>query len=148
MTSPAAQWNLELATVLPFFVLVGAVSLVENVKVVFEPLDQSIEDVPLVEPVKRNVPVPGALGDGEQRLTETVPDTFPLNVPHVPLVGLGFGVFAEATPGTNTAITRPGTVSAVTSATTCLDRDRCMQIPLLIMAGVTSRQYDRRVRDH
>jgi hypothetical protein len=117
----------------PFFFLdfVGRVCLVENVKVVLDPFDQLTDDVPLVAPVKLIRPVPGALGEGEQRLTDTVVATLPLNVRQVPLTGLGFGV-ADATPGTTTARANVGMVSAETSATTRADRDWCIRTPLWV----------------
>jgi hypothetical protein len=135
MRSPAAQWNLGFGTLVStpffFFDFVGRVSLVENVKVVLDPFAQLIDDVPLVEPVKLNLPVPGALGEGEQRLTETVPATLPLKVAHEPFTGLGLGVFADATPGTNTARASAGMLSTEMSATRRVDRDRCMGPPFV-----------------
>ena len=110
MMSPEAQWNLGFVTWAFFLVLVGEISLVLNVNVVVDPSDQLIDDVPLVAPVKKNVPDPGALGEGEQPLTVTVPIAFPFKVVHEPLTGLGFDV-ADATPGADTATTSMGTVS-------------------------------------
>jgi len=130
MMSPEAQWNLGFGTVAPFLVFVGKVSLVEKENVVVEPLDQLIDDVPLVAAAaKWNTPVPGALGEGVQPPTDTVPVAFPLNVLHEPLTGLGLEL-ADA-PGASTATTSMGIVSAETSARSRAKRDRCMRFPLI-----------------
>jgi hypothetical protein len=120
--SPLGQWNFELATVAPFFVFVGKVSLVENVNLVEEPFAQWIVVVPVSDAGKVKVAVPGALGDGEHPLSagEPGPDVivkFPERCVQVPLTAFGFDV-AEAAPGIRMVTASIGMASAETNVTT------------------------------